>query len=341
EQRDHEAEVAALRQLVAHPCAAHEVDLASTWDDLHQALRRLDRYDEAIEAKQEAIAAGYRSEPDPRADIAECHVLAGRVTQGEESFVALRDENPDDVWLYNSAALTYAEAGDHPDSERWAREGIETALRTGDPDQVIDQLLDIVQAARSAQGVRPDTELVGRVNSFIAGWKRPPRSFPAFEPSPPPRPCAHCGFDPETPPPSVEEGGQMSEVGAWAMAWFPPGEWAKALSRWPDLAEYHPVEDRAYARQMEGRIKATAELIRPTPMAISPLSVEALVERASDLGADPGDGETRASLAAELARRGEAIPWPPGRNQPCWCGSGVKYKKCCGPEPPAGPMLGP
>ena len=70
----------------------------------------------------------------------------------------------------------------------------------------------------------------------------------------------------------------------------------------PDLAEYHPVEDRAYARQMEGRIKATAELIRPTPMAISPLSVEALVERASDLGADPGDGETRASLAAELAR---------------------------------------
>ncbi|MGO9505871.1 MAG: SEC-C metal-binding domain-containing protein, partial [Mycobacterium sp.] len=21
--------------------------------------------------------------------------------------------------------------------------------------------------------------------------------------------------------------------------------------------------------------------------------------------------------------------WPPGRNQPCWCGSGRKYKKCC------------
>ena len=23
------------------------------------------------------------------------------------------------------------------------------------------------------------------------------------------------------------------------------------------------------------------------------------------------------------------IAWPPGRNQPCWCGSGRKYKKCC------------
>lgn len=23
-------------------------------------------------------------------------------------------------------------------------------------------------------------------------------------------------------------------------------------------------------------------------------------------------------------------PWPPGRNEPCWCGSARKYKKCCG-----------
>jgi tetratricopeptide (TPR) repeat protein len=27
---------------------------------------------------------------------------------------------------------------------------------------------------------------------------------------------------------------------------------------------------------------------------------------------------------------GEPIHWPPGRNEPCWCGSGDKYKRCCG-----------
>jgi tetratricopeptide (TPR) repeat protein len=27
---------------------------------------------------------------------------------------------------------------------------------------------------------------------------------------------------------------------------------------------------------------------------------------------------------------GELIAWPPERNQPCWCGSGQKYKRCCG-----------
>ncbi|MEV6140612.1 SEC-C metal-binding domain-containing protein [Nocardia sp. NPDC051990] len=24
------------------------------------------------------------------------------------------------------------------------------------------------------------------------------------------------------------------------------------------------------------------------------------------------------------------MDWPPPRNAPCWCGSGRKYKKCCG-----------
>ena len=34
-------------------------------------------------------------------------------------------------------------------------------------------------------------------------------------------------------------------------------------------------------------------------------------------------------MAAELDRREETLAWPPGRNEPCWCGSGLKYKRCC------------
>jgi len=29
---------------------------------------------------------------------------------------------------------------------------------------------------------------------------------------------------------------------------------------------------------------------------------------------------------------GPRLPWPPGRNDPCWCGSRSKYKKCCLPR---------
>jgi hypothetical protein len=43
----------------------------------------------------------------------------------------------------------------------------------------------------------------------------------------------------------------------------------------------------------------------------------------------------RASLAGEDLETVEAGPlleWPPGRNEPCWCGSRTKYKKCCLPR---------
>ena len=36
----------------------------------------------------------------------------------------------------------------------------------------------------------------------------------------------------------------------------------------------------------------------------------------------------------------DRAPTKPGRNEPCWCGSGRKYKKCCGTktaESPSGP----
>jgi uncharacterized protein YecA (UPF0149 family) len=45
---------------------------------------------------------------------------------------------------------------------------------------------------------------------------------------------------------------------------------------------------------------------------------------------DPAMPDTRSLYAAQLTRTGGARPYPPGRNAACWCGSGRKYKKCCG-----------
>jgi hypothetical protein len=45
---------------------------------------------------------------------------------------------------------------------------------------------------------------------------------------------------------------------------------------------------------------------------------------------DRDPAEARAHYAADMARLGRSLRWPPGRNEPCWCGSGAKYKRCCG-----------
>ncbi|MDT0329995.1 SEC-C domain-containing protein [Nocardiopsis lambiniae] len=44
-------------------------------------------------------------------------------------------------------------------------------------------------------------------------------------------------------------------------------------------------------------------------------------------GTDLTETWTEEALPADSAR---PTPWPPGRNEPCWCGSTRKYKKCCG-----------
>lgn len=61
-----------------------------------------------------------------------------------------------------------------------------------------------------------------------------------------------------------------------------------------------------------------------------PIRVGEYVDWCAKGGRDPGESSSRAAYAAELARQGGTGPWPPGRNEPCWCGSGRKYKRCCG-----------
>ncbi|WP_406693168.1 SEC-C metal-binding domain-containing protein [Saccharopolyspora sp. ID03-671] len=44
----------------------------------------------------------------------------------------------------------------------------------------------------------------------------------------------------------------------------------------------------------------------------------------------PGRPRGPGRLRLRGGPRRSGLPWPPGRNDTCWCGSGRKYKKCCG-----------
>ncbi|MFP3883602.1 MAG: SEC-C metal-binding domain-containing protein [Actinomycetota bacterium] len=334
--RDPESELAAYRDLAVHPCTRHELDLAHVHDEIHQLLRKLGRYDEAIEAKRAAIDAGYRSNPDPEADIAETLMAAGRRDEADALYAELRQRDPEDVWLYNSAAFAYQEVDDR-EALRWLLDGIEVAIETGDPDQVIGQLLDLTEDAWDRLGEAPDTELVARVKEFQMTWRRP-----SYRPRFPIEPasweelarCRHCGFDPDRPPPEADIPGwplEPIETGdqvAVSLAWFPADEWAEARGRWPELREDLPEDHTEYSHRLEAQLKRYAPLFPGDAPTVSPLTVEELISTEGDRAGTP---EARSRLAAEVARTGRALAWPPGRNQPCWCGSGQKYKKCCGP----------
>lgn len=351
------------RAVLAHPCARHQVADYEVLDEVHQVLRQAGQYDDAIAAKREAIAAGYRSVPDPETDIAECLLAAGRRDAADRLFAELRERDPDDVWLYNAAACSYGDV-DGRVALRWSLEGIDVALATGDPDQVVMQLLECAEASWAALGEPVDRELVDRVERFCDEWT-PPSSRRPWGDGPPLRddPCSHCGYEPVTTRAQQDEMARRSrrrlleqeqpEVLArlddafggpersarlpapveLAVGWFPGGEWTEAIKRWPDLLEDLPTGHREYSRAIEARVKRIARHVGGRRMHISPLTVVGLEDHASGQGEHPGSAQARSGYAAEVLRTGDAMSWPPGRNDPCWCGSGRKYKKCCGPVP--------
>lgn len=115
------------------------------------------------------------------------------------------------------------------------------------------------------------------------------------------------------------------KITAWALSWFPKDEWSKAVALWPELLEHMPEDHVAYSHWVELNLRVASgrEFSNPD---VAPLAVDALVEQFGD---EAGEPSSRAAMGAALASNGEAINWPPGRNEPCWCGSGSKYKHCC------------
>jgi tetratricopeptide (TPR) repeat protein len=352
------------RAVLAHPCAHHQVAAYEILDEIHRAYREAGHYGDAISAKREAIAAGYRSVPDPEADIAECLLDAGQIEEADALFATLRERHPEDVWLYNSGAYSYAGI-DVATSLRWALDGIEVALATGDPDQVVMQLLELAEEAWEELGEPVDQQLVDRVERFCDEWTRVPSRRPWGElPALEDRPCAHCGYQPETSRTELDErarrnrrrlleaeapealarldagfgpepAAKLAGPVELAIGWFPAGQWPVARERWPDLLDDVPADHLAYCHATEARIKRIARHAAGHRLHVAAMTVDGLQAHAEESGHDPGSGEARASYAATLLRAGDAVVWPPGRNEPCWCRSERKYKKCCGPVPAA------
>jgi hypothetical protein len=108
---------------------------------------------------------------------------------------------------------------------------------------------------------------------------------------------------------------------------WPRDEIPRAHEKWPHLVEHADVHAIVRERETANRELATDGVAR---INMVPLTVARLADFAERTGGDPADGQTRQACMEEIAKDGRMISWPPGRNQPCWCGSATKYKKCCG-----------
>jgi len=264
---------------------------------------------------------GYACEPDPRCRRAEILTRHGRLGEATAIWDAVAADTPDDVWVFNNAGLEYGAVGEHETALPWLTRALEIAVRSGDPERLVSQLRDLRAASLSALGREPDdlqtTEPVG----FRA----------------PARPMSSA-----TEIAAAFRGSARSPV-TWA--WLPAEEYAELTERWPDLADSALVLNETgdlvsypqYCRRMERRIREASEA-GVAGIRIVSLRWSEFTKWVADNHPDEDDAaRLRARYAADLGRdRSRVIAWPPGRNDPCWCGSRRKYKKCCGAPGPNG-----
>jgi hypothetical protein len=117
----------------------------------------------------------------------------------------------------------------------------------------------------------------------------------------------------------------------YALAWFAADQWPAAHGRWPALLDGIELNrDHAeYCRHIQLQLMAVEREVG-VRASVAPIVVDEYAEWCAAQNETPGRPDGLAIFATEVAARGDAVAWPPGRNDPCWCGSGRKYKRCCG-----------
>jgi SEC-C motif len=118
-----------------------------------------------------------------------------------------------------------------------------------------------------------------------------------------------------------------------ALLFWPAAEFDQLLARWPVLAETYGQSWDEHRTAVERGLVSWSES-GLTDLGIQAGSAEGLAGYAERHGGDPTDLEFRMDYAQHVSdHHPRFTEWPPGRNEPCWCGSTGKYKKCCLPRP--------
>jgi tetratricopeptide (TPR) repeat protein len=122
--------------------------------NLSRKLRlALGRVDDAVRIISQATRGGYSEGAEMLCDLAEKLMRGGHEAQARPLWDQARVEFPDDVWVYVQAGIEYGDLGEHATALTWLTPGMELALRTGDVESALEQLIPLRAGCLSALGL--------------------------------------------------------------------------------------------------------------------------------------------------------------------------------------------
>lgn len=277
-------------------------DRADHLSELAWAYEQLGRFDDAVDTMREAVAAGLKDEdvpdyPGATSLIAELLLRAGRTEEAREAFGQALARNPSYPRIHLHAGETYDGAGLREDAWQWLTSGLELAL-AGDDTYIVWLL---------AEKRGGDDELQQRAQELLYREERL----------------------------EAERARRLQRgkrpMGALGVGWHPAPEYERALAMLPRFAaDQGQAPYAAYCARLESVLRDVSGKRIADRVGLVEILVDDYLAWCASRDLDPNGSTTRADYATDLVERGLMKPWPPSRNEPCWCASGRKYKKCCG-----------
>lgn len=289
-------------------------DATGMLEDVGLALARAGRHVDAIEAFERALELGWDVVPDGRCEIARVMLLAGRDDDADALWAKLRaaDAEADGVWTLNAGGLAYNEVDRHEEAVEWLAAGLRQAIDRDDPERVVDQMsharrLSLLRLGRERDDLEREVEtfrakVAQRDEQRAAELRRRMRAA-----------------------------GLPTRGRAVTAAWMSEEDDRIARERWPDWTA-GVLQDGSFADRA-ATLERTLRARRADgdgPLLVVMIDLERYAAWCEHEGHQPADRASRGTFLDLERDAGAAHSWPPGRNEPCWCTSERKYKRCCG-----------
>lgn len=134
-----------------------------------------------------------------------------------------------------------------------------------------------------------------------------------------------------TPAPDVARN-QAAEPPAWPavvdghLGWWPEPEYDRIIRQVPELGTVLGDPWRQHTSRTESALRAASRR-GERGLTLATLSYARFVAYLTSKRADPGNPSVMTGFAAKSL---QGPHWPPKPRDKCWCGSGSRYRDCCG-----------
>ncbi|MCG3749638.1 SEC-C metal-binding domain-containing protein [Amycolatopsis sp. Poz14] len=266
-----------------------------------QAWRQAGDDDRAIALLTQAVAAGGEDGGNARVELAEVLFDLDRAEEAQTCLDELRNEPLSSPVPYYLAAELLEHRGELQQALTW---------------------FDLAAARLSAPeptGGNAEFGFFTHANHILTARRRVRRALGL-----PPDEQDESVQSPSDDAPALAQPAPPGEV---RVLFWPRAEIPRAHEAWPNLVQHADADTAIADREAANRELSESGIAR---IVLVPLTTAKLQEFATRTGSDPAAEDTRLACMNEIFEEGGAIDWPPARNERCWCGSGGKYKKCCG-----------